>query len=148
MTPQERIEVIEAELTTLKQQVADEAYTYPLYKQDKLTGVIVKFTSLTKGITVWGDANPYITTSWVKHISLRWKDIAYDEDRDLWDTQPIYAWDNGYNHTRLIAFYDAVSNQAFTRKGNRGGFMYDHYEAIPLEEYTEWIMEAHKTLEN
>ena len=129
-------------------------YTYPIFKRSRNGGKIIKFTDLQTGVVVWkgryfrdiGDTD----ITWIPHIDTdTWEDVSYDSERDLWDTQPVYVWDNA-THFRDIAFYDAIKQARFssigTRGGIRGGLSYTRYEAIKPEHYPEWLLEAHKTL--
>jgi len=124
-------------------------FTYPLFKQFKDTGEIILFTSMTKGIMVWEDGGNvgYASDTLINHTDNRWKDVAYDSERDLWDGQPIECWDSIDIHRRYIGFYDAKNRCSFNYKGRRTRLIFDNYKAISSDRYDEWILEAYRTLE-
>ena len=124
---------------------------YPLFKRWKCNGEIVKFTSITEGITVWEGSRHskirYTSSSFVEHTSSKWEDVAYDSERDLWDGQPVECWDDEETHQRAINSYDAKNKCTFDYYGKRDGLVYDNYKALPSDRYDEWILDAYKTLE-
>jgi len=144
------VELIKEQLEKLGIEVEPE-FTYPLFKQFKDTGGIIKFTSMTKGIIVWrGNTDSkigYVSDTFVEHTSDIWKDVAYDSERGLWDGQPILYWDINDTHEKIIGFYDAKRKCSYSRDGHRIGWFYDNYRALPSDRYDEWIIEAYKTLE-
>jgi hypothetical protein len=126
-------------------------YTYPIFKRIKTSGAIVKFTDLQTGEVVWKGNYirdiGYTDITWNPHTDKgTWADVAYDAERDLWDTQPVYAWDRAATHFIAIAFYDAINKTVFSFDGARNGLSYINYEAIKPEHYPERLLEAHKTL--
>jgi len=127
-------------------------FSYPLFKQWKNDGEIVKFTSMSKGVTVWdGDIRNKVgrtSSNFVHHTdNNKWKDVVYDSERDLWDGQPVECWDITDTHRRYIGFYDAKNKCSFNYAGKRTGLAYDNYKALLSNKYDEWIIEAYKTLE-
>lgn len=67
------------------------------------------------------------------------------EKTGLFDGQLVWAWDEGYTHTRILRFYDVKNNTTFTYHGKRDGCTYSKYEAYERE-YPQWALEAFKTL--
>jgi len=144
------VELTKEQLQQLGIEVEPE-FTYPLYKRWKATGEVVKFTSMTEGVTVWSGNEDnkvgYTSDAFVEHTTDMWEDVAYDSDRDLWDGQPIECWDNAGTHQRLIKFYDTEHTCSFDYTGKRDGLAYNNYKALPSDRYDKWILEAYKTLE-
>ena len=73
----------------------------------------------------------------------------------LQDKQPVWCWDNTDNFSRIVRFYDAKNNCAFSSyTGVRNGNRYSSYEPIPMNEDGsfpdgfEWMEEAQKQLED
>jgi len=129
-------------------------FEYPLFKKSKYTNAIVKFTDLRTGIVVFKGTDVYsheighTLKTFIPHTDVNtWEDVPYDKERNLFHTQPIYYWDDYHTHSRLIGFYNAIQECGFSCKGKLKGLGYSQYEAILPEHYTDWIIEAHKTLE-
>ena len=124
-------------------------YEYPLFKIDE-DGLIIKYARLNEGTVVWkGEGiHPIGFTSsvLVPHTHKSWEDVAYDQEKDLWDRQPITYWDNG-EYRKFIGFYDAVSKGAFNWEGRRNCATWDNHKAIPTAQYDEWTTEAYNKLE-
>ena len=74
--------------------------------------------------------------------------ICKEEGVELYDKQPIYAWDNYMTHTRALRFYNKQNNRVFRYDGARGCLSYANYEAIPTHMIPEWMIETQKTLED
>ena len=70
------------------------------------------------------------------------------EEVELYDKQPVYAWDNNMTHTRTLRFYDKKNNGIFSYYGKRSLLSYDNCEAIPTHMIPEWMIETQKTLED
>lgn len=126
-------------------------FTYPLFKRWKIDGEIVKFKSLQSGTTMWqGDGCNgigYESKTFTSHTDDRWGDVPYDAERDLWHGQFVMCWDDKGMYHRTSTFYDAINKCGFAYNGTLNGFTYDNYEAIKPENYTEWMIEAYKTLD-
>lgn len=126
-------------------------FNYPIFKQSTSNGKIIKFTSLNSGEVVWVQNSVEAigsTGGYLQHTSVsNWQDVAYDAERDLWDGQPIYAWDNDDAHARTIRFYDAVTKCTYNYGGIRCGASFNNYEAIDPAYYTPWILKAFTTLQ-
>ena len=103
-----------------------------------LCGTIVKLDSLSTIEATW-DIAPWM----VQEIIPTCK-----EEVELYDKQPVYAWDNNMTHTRTLRFYDKKNNGIFSYYGKRSLLSYDNYEAIPTHMIPEWMIEAQKTLED
>jgi len=145
------VELTKKQLQQLGIEVEPE-FTYPLVKRWKDSGEIVKFTSISEGITLWKGNNGYkevgdISNLIINHTSDKWEDVAYDSERDLWDGQPVECWSNGDTHRRYIGFYNAKNKSVYDYKGKRTKWTFDNYEALSPDRYDEWILEAYKTLE-
>lgn len=78
-----------------------------------------------------------ITSNWTE-LKLPWT----PKDKEL-----VWAWDDGYNCSRLLNFYDANNNCLFCSNGKRGGYEYNHYESFEGE-YPQWAKEALSKLED
>ena len=125
---------------------------YPLFKRNKVNGAVIKFTGLSEGTVVWKGDDPELEANRHYH-HLRahteeefWEDVAYDRERNLWDGQPIYCWDNDSTHSRTIRFYDAINKRTFGYKGERKGHFYNKYIPIPPEHYDKWIVDSYNKL--
>ena len=75
----------------------------------------------------------------------RWEDVLYDEERGLWDGQPILGWDKGCKTTRTLRFYDAKYKSSFDVDGSRCGNMYHYYEPYP-HITDDWVINAYNKL--
>jgi len=126
-------------------------FKYPLFKQWRITGEIIKFTSITRGVIVWKGSRyekvGYVSDKFISHTDKEWEDVAYDSERCLWDGQPIECYDNEGTHKKVIGFYDAKNRCSFNYAGKRRGLPYDSYKALSPDRYDKWILEAYKTLE-
>jgi len=145
------LELPEKEALALIEKYQKPEFEYPVFKRGKLSGVIVKFTELTKGTAVWSGTSKDVIgqedNDWISHTEKdTWQDIAYDAERDLFDGQPVYCWDK-VTHYKAIRFYDAISNKVFSMHGKRRDVVYQNYEAIKPEHYTPWMLQAFETLE-
>ena len=153
MNLKDKIAKMEIELAELKAECSKQEVEYPLFMRNKENGKIVKFTSLSEGTVVWKGSVPYseieyYSESWFNHTDTDvWEEVAYDEDRDLWDGQPIWCWDDECTHSRDLSFYDAVNKCVYAYDGRRVGFVHDNYKAINSDHYESWMVEAYKTLE-
>ena len=126
-------------------------YEYPLYFESTYDGTIVKFTDINTGVTVKLGTHSLVdigisTDSWTPHTDAVWKPVAYNEERDLFDKQLVWCWDNETN-CRIARFFDAKNDEAFYADGSRHGVEFNNYEAY-RGEYPEWAKEAYKTLED
>ena len=144
------VELTEEQLKQLGIEVEPE-FKYPLFKRWRTANLILKFTDLNAGEVVWKGESTYdviklISDAFVPHTDYNWEDVAYDEERDLWDGQPVECWDDDSTHTRHIKFYDAVNNCCYFFNGKRYGRSHDNYKALSPDRYDEWIIEAHKTM--
>jgi len=57
-------------------------FKYPIYKESKSTGLIVKFTSLREGVVVYSDTNWEMgkkSENWIEHTDANWKDTDFKE---------------------------------------------------------------------
>jgi len=129
-------------------------YKYPIFKVgNKGTDgeYIVKFTSITNGEIVFAMPNNYYTvgeklTNWVKHTDESWQDVLYDEEKGLYDKQPVLCYDNLDLTTRVLNFYDTKNKTTFSSDGTRNGCGYDNY--IPYSHPDDdFIIEMYKNLE-
>jgi len=129
-------------------------YTYPLYKKDVKSNLIVKFDGLTSGIVMRGVKHRWRTdeshTNWVTHTDTsHWAPIKYNETLGIFDKQLCECWDNHMTHSRAIRFYSVEKGGAYTPDGkNIYGSKYHNMKPIPFDQYPEWALEAEKTLEN
>ena len=127
-------------------------YKYPLYFESAHDGTIVKFTGFITGVTVKLGTDSLVdigisTNSWVPHTNEIWTPVAYNKEKDLFDKQLVWAWDDDDTHRRTVRFYDAINDGVFSYCGKRRHFMFSNYEAYEGE-YPEWATEAYKTLED
>lgn len=151
------------ELQELKQQVAQlskkieileakekETIKYPIYCLQQDIGLVVKFTKLREGVVVKnGDdynVNQYYN-DWVPHTAIEnWTQLEVCPTRGLFDGQLVSCYYHRlFTHSRVLAFFDAKNQRAFSVTGDRIGENYDIYE--PYEgNYPEWAQEAFNTL--
>ena len=76
----------------------------------------------------------------------QWKNVAYNERRDLWDGQPVWCIGKHIKVSRTVTFYDVLNVCTFEYGGERDGSMCDDY--LPYEHLTDkWIIEAYNKLE-
>ena len=143
------IEEMKSKLNSIEQQLKDNT-EYPIFKRRRSSGVVFKFTGLKETTAVMDSSSNFkigdLLIDSVPHTSDIWEDVAYDKERDLFDGQPVECWEDGDSHSRKIRFYDAINTCAFTYDGVRGGYPFKNYEAVKPEHYTEWMLEAFKTL--
>jgi len=145
------VEGVEITLTEeQKQKICEGTTKYPIFKRNVNSGLIVKFTGLGTGKVVWkGDQSMFIgfkSNGFFPHTNKTWEDVAYDEERDLFDGQPVYCWNNEDTHSRNIRFYDVLYKTVYNYKGYRRGPVFGNYEAVRQEHYTPWMLEAFETL--
>ncbi len=122
-------------------------FTYPLFKQNSRTESIIKFTSLTEGVTVMSHGHKRIGTTLTEiapHTDAKWIDLPYNIYIDLYHGQPIECWDNTNSHARTIGFYDAKYKCSFDIYGDLNGPRYDNYKAI--DNLPKWMQKAFYTL--
>ena len=150
MKLKDKIAEFEIKLAELKAECSRQEVEYPLFRRSREAGIIVKFTSLSEGTVVWkGDSGDYIghtTGRWIKHTNT-WEEVAYDKDRDLWDGQPVWSWNDVHTHLRDFRFYDAVNRGVYNYDGTRGGIAHDNIKAVNPDHYESWMIEAYVTLE-
>jgi hypothetical protein len=150
---------VEIELTSEQLAQANKPkFNYPIYKKNTIAKSIVKFTGLNTGIHILSPNGLPSTgeeeNDWVKHTDYIWEDIAYDEDRELYDKQPVWVWDDWDNRDTsggVIRFYDAINKCTFwMHGGQRKGNRYDTYEPVSNKTIltTPWIMKAQAKLED
>ena len=130
----------------------------PVIKKDK--NMIVKFTSEhtftivfvfnTIGFNFMGitDFSDVIGKEFDYNINdERWEDVLYDEEKDLWDGQPIWCFNDAKSVTRELKFYDAKFKCTFNDDGDRHGcmIMLDNY--LPYEHLSdEWVINSYNRL--
>jgi len=82
----------------------------------------------------------------IRFDSREWEDVLYDEEKGLWDGQPVFGWDNN-DLARCVGFYDAKNKSLFLLDGTRSEEQsnFDNYEPYPhLDD--EWIIKAYNKL--
>jgi len=129
-----------------------EEFEYPVFKRCKHSGRIIKFVSYTTGKIV--KKGKYLSLydagteqGFCEHTDIRCsEDVAYDKERDLYDTQPIMCWNDADTHRRMYRFYNAITKCTFKYDGKRYGMDYKNYEAIQLNEIPQWMIKTQKTL--
>ena len=131
-------------------------FEYPIFKQhrpsgrNKNIGAIVKFTSLRTLVAMTSDfiyeAGENTVVIDPHTDSNVWENVAYDKERDLYDTQPIMCWNDADTHRRMNRFYNAITKCTFKYDGKRYGMDYKNYEAIQLNEIPQWMIKTQKTL--
>ena len=152
-----QIEVLEYKLAKFQNPTetkpkADWEYAYPLYFESTYDGTIVKFTDINTGVTVKLGTHSLVdigisTDSWTPHTDAVWKTVAHNKERDLFDKQLVWGWDNDDTHRRILRFYNAMDDYVLSYRGKRIMYKVDNYEAYKGE-YPEWAKEAYKTLED
>lgn len=145
---QKKYEELGAEIEKLKK---EEESTYPIYKKHTTSNLVVKFIGLEDGIVKNGNSTWRIADTsnvWTRHTDKdTWEDIAFDEERGLFDKQLVWCWEDDETYGRTLRFYNAKDKRSFTPDGKRSGFCFDNYE--PYEgEYPKWAKEAYRTLED
>lgn len=78
-----------------------------------------------------------VTSNWTE-LKLPWK----PKDKEL-----VWAWDNGDDCSKVLAFYDIKNNCCFCPDGRRNGADYSYYSSFEGE-YPEWAKEALNKLED
>lgn len=103
-------------------------YDYPLAFKSKTAGnLIVVFTALTTGIEVSSE-NSKVQDDWTPHTEYVWEPIPYNEERGLYDKQPVACWDDRHKYSRTVRFYDALNDSTFAHNGERSGYVYHNYK--------------------
>jgi hypothetical protein len=149
MTVEEKIKKLKKELAELEVECNTK---YPIYKRSKEYGHIVKFFGLQKGEVVYSGGSYQRLgcklDSWKPHTdTYYWEDVAYDKERDLFDKQLVWCWDDTGFYQRILRFYDAKNECSYDSSGYRDGAEWDNYESYKGE-YPKWALEAYKTLRN
>lgn len=130
----------------------------PVFKKDK--NIVVKFTSDNKltvvfvfnttGVNVIGVDNLFDVIGKEFNCSINdesWIDVAYDEEKDLWDGQPIWCFNDAKSVTRELKFYDAKFKCTFNDDGDRHGCMIMLDKYLPYEHLSdEWVINSYNRL--
>ena len=105
----------------------------------------IKNTNIKAHTTYW-TIHPWMVQAIVE--CPKEEDVIFDEEKGLYDKQPVWAWDNDDTCMRELKFYDAINKCCFTFKGTRGGISVDNYEAVTQEtlDANPWIREMRKLL--
>ena len=127
-------------------------FEYPLIMKSKFNGEVARFDGLQDRTTIWTGEGiceiGYHTVNSVPHADPgTWRPVPYDKERNLWHGQPVEVYDNDDTHRRVRLFYDAISKTTFNYNGEIYASDWYNIEAIPPEEYKQWMYEAYKTLE-
>ena len=130
----------------------------PVIKKDK--NMIVKFTSEhtftivfvfnTIGFNFMGitDFSDVIGKEFDYNINdERWEDVLYDEEKDLWDGQPIWCFYFDKSLGRDLRFYNVKDSTVFNFRGERVKINeYNYFELYPhLSD--EWVIDSYNRLE-
>ena len=84
-------------------------------------------------------------SSFIQLDDEQWKDVLYDKERELWDGQPVFVWDNDWDIGRNVEFYDAENECSFTSSPYIEGIKYDNYEPYP-HLTDEWLIKQYNKL--
>jgi len=127
----EKIEALEKELAKLKEECKVE---YPICCKSTDSSLVVLFTELNVG-TVLQPASDWKSgdycADFVAHTDKNnWEQIPYNKERELFDKQVVYCWDNEDGVVVEVRFYDAINDKVFTSIGKRNGLSWNYYEAV------------------
>lgn len=121
-----------ATVAQLKKRLS-ELTDYPKVFEDLHSGRVVKFTSLTSGVTLQagtsgntvGDLrhalNPHTDTD-------SWKQLQYNKQLDLYDGQLCYGWDD-CNSPVAFGFYNHYFASLTISPSTSDGRAYEHYSS-------------------
>lgn len=125
-------------------------FTYPMYFKC-INGIIAKFTAIdtfeymqdSYGSSKVGE----VVANATPHTKINvWTQIAFDEERGIWDKAVVSCWDNNDTCSEVIKFYDAINKTTFQYDGCRKGHKYDSYEIV--ENPSERMLKLQKTLKD
>ena len=74
--------------------------------------------------------------------------IDYNEERKLYDRQPVWVWESGNEAIRTLAFYDAKQDTTFHGDGSRLPYpvYYDNIEAVDISYYQNFMIKMYNKL--
>ena len=145
------IEGLKKEVEKLKKKY--NYFSYPLYKINEKNLLVVKFTSINRGICVFkGDTEINITGTekeWIEHTMANvWSDIAFDKERGLYDKQLVWCWNDFDKFGKSCRFYDAINKRTFCIvRGSRTGTEFENYELVKGN-YPEWARISYTKLKD
>ena len=87
-----------------------------------------------------------LAKNWTEIKELDWSADEHDPEliEDLW---PVKAWNDHYRYCEDEVFYDKSHNVSIDyENGDRRGSAYDHFRAIPREQWTKWQEEKYNEL--
>lgn len=107
---------------------------YPICMKN-ISGKVVVFEELYKGRAFDKYGKLGKLEEWRRHTDSEfWEQVAYDKERNLYDNQYVYAWDNGEELPTEVR-YDAIHKCAFAGPLRRGS-KYKYY-APSIKAYVE-----------
>lgn len=142
-----------SEKEEVKEEVKEEI-KYPIYARSNDIGNIVKFTSIGTGevVLLSNESNlsvGYTSTLFVQHNDKEhWQILDYNEERGLYDTQPVLCWSKYSKSHRILSFYDVENDKSFDSCGNRGN-EFDNMKTLKKEQliaFKDEIAEMYKNL--
>ena len=140
-----------------KEEVKEEV-RYPIYAKSRVDNIIVKFTAIETGEVVLSSNESnlsvgyvgYTSTSFVSHTAEDiWQILDYNEERGLYDTQPVLCLGDNIRAIRSIRFYDAINDCTFFHNGERDGVIYENKKPLTKEQliaFKDEIEEMYKNL--
>jgi hypothetical protein len=140
-----------------KEEVKEEV-RYPIYAKSRVDNTIVKFTAIETGEVVLSSNESnlsvgyvgYTSTSFVSHTAEDiWQILDYNEERGLYDTQPVLCLSDNIRAIRSIRFYDAINDCTFFHNGERDGVIYENKKPLTKEQliaFKDEIEEMYKNL--
>lgn len=130
----------------------EEEFIYPIFKENKVSELITKFTDINKCEVVFTFKDSLIEIGTVltgayPHTNDIWKDVAYNAELDLWNGQPVECTDVKSPCVKTLRFFDVENACSFTTYGSRLGVNYENYVPVPTKDYTDWTLEAFSKLQ-
>jgi hypothetical protein len=143
-----------SEKQEVKQEVKEEI-KYPIFAKGKDDVLVVKFTASETGEVVLSPSNSEVILnivygSFVSHTDKDvWQILDYNEERSLYDTQPVIVWDDDMKADKSLRFYDAVNDGTFSFSGKRNGSNWSKMKPLTKEQliaFKDEIEEMYKNL--
>ena len=113
---QEMLDAVDSICESYKKELEakEVVYEYPIYKVSRYSKQVVKFTELTRGITIVSGASSnsvgYKSSLFETHTDKdTWVDLPYDKDTRFYDMQIVACRDDDWEFENIRLFKEAVN---------------------------------------
>jgi hypothetical protein len=114
---------------------------YPIFARNIRYNFIVEFSGEKVGEIIlpsYVDDRWFVgykSGNWVSHTDEDvWQILDYNEERGLYDTQPVLVWDYDTKTYKSLRLYDAVNDSTFSFSGDRDGCTWNNMKSLTKEQ--------------